>query len=410
MAARGGAQAGTANFSSAGRGRPGAGAAPCPLARNDSGAMPVMPTTKQARAPGAAWMAMLLAAALLALPGRAPAQRVEGDRAAAEGVYQAEVTVRSQSEADRRAGFSRALGQVFAKLSGDGDAAARPGIGDELRRAGDYVEGFDYRQDEGVSPSTGAPVYTTTLIVRFDQAKVDGIAGALGLPIWPEPRPKPVLWLAIDDGSGPRLVGLGKSAAARAALDRAVARGYRLGLPSGSAAEQAAVGAIWRGDVEAIAALSARYSPPMQLVGKLQRSGDGWTADWTFIDNGKVLSSWTRTDRDARRAMASGADGAADALAARYAKAAPIGEPGRYTVAFTGLRSAQDYMRLVAWLRDASVVRDARPVRASTERMEFELDLATGLPGLRRVIDEALLVEDGSAAAGSGASATFRLR
>ena len=32
------------------------------------------------------------------------------------------------------------------------------------------------------------------------------------------------------------------------------------------------------------------------------------------------------------------------------------------------------------------------------------------LPGLRRENDGALLVEDGSAAAGSGASATFRLR
>jgi len=119
--------------------------------------------------------------------------------------------------------------------------------------------------------------------------------------------------------------------------------------------------------------------------------------------------------------MASGADGAADALAARYAKATPIGDPGRYTVAFTGIRSAQDYMRLVAWLRDASVVRDARPLRATPDRLEFDLDLATGLPGLRRVLDDELLVEDGSATIGTGvagngvagtstASATFRLR
>lgn len=369
--------------------------------------MPAIPAMKETRAPGATWMAVALAALLAVLPGPAPAQRVEGDRAAAEGVYQAEVQVRSQGESDRRAGFARALGQVFAKLSGDRNAANRPGIGDELRRAGDYVDGFDYRQDEGVSPSTGAPVYSTTLIVRFDEEKVDGIAAALGLPVWAEPRPKPVLWMAIDDGSGPRLVGVGKSAAARSVLDRAIARGYRLGLPSGSAAEQAAVGAIWRGDAEAIAAISSRYSPPMQLVGKLYRSGDAWAGDWMFIDHGKVLSRWSSSDRNARRAMADGADGAADALAARYAKAAPIGEPGHYTVAFTGLQSAQDYMRLVAWLRDASVVRDARPLGATADRIEFDLDLASGLPGLRRVLDAELLVEDGTATSGT---ATFRLR
>jgi hypothetical protein len=116
--------------------------------------------------------------------------------------------------------------------------------------------------------------------------------------------------------------------------------------------------------------------------------------------------------------MAAGADGAADALASRYAKATPIGEPGRYTVAFTGIRDAQGYMRLVAWLRDASVVRDARPLRATPDRIEFDLDLATGLPGLRRVLDNELLVEDGGIAGGAAtgatgtdaAAATFRLR
>jgi hypothetical protein len=378
--------------------------------QNSGGAKPVMPAMKETRAAGAAWMAVALAALLLALPGPATAQRVEGDRAEAQGAYQAEVQVRSQGEADRRAGFSRALGQVLSKLSGDRDAGDRPGVGDELRRAGDYVDSFDYRQDEGVSPTTGAPIYTTTLIVRFDQDRIDDIAAVLGLPVWPEPRPKPVLWLAIDDGSGPRLVGVGKSAAARSVLDRAIERGYRLGLPSGTAAEQAAVGAIWRGDAEAIASISSRYSPPMQLVGKLYRSGDAWAGDWMFVDHGKVLSRWSSSDRNARRAMAAGADGAADALAARYARAAPpLGEAGRYTVAFTGLRDARDYMRLVAWLRDASVVRDMRPVEATPDRLEFDLELASGLPGLRRMLDDELLVED-SVVADPSAAATFRLR
>jgi hypothetical protein len=105
--------------------------------------------------------------------------------------------------------------------------------------------------------------------------------------------------------------------------------------------------------------------------------------------------------------MASGADGAADALAARYAKATPIGEAGRYTVAFTGIRDAQDYLRLMAWLRGASVVRDATPLRATPERLEFDLELATGLPGLRRMVDDGLLVED---SATGTAAASFHLR
>src|SRR4249919_181515 len=332
--------------------------------------------------------------------GAAFAQRVEGDRAGARGMYEAEVNVNGQGETERNTAFARAMSQVLGKLTGNRSAAAMPGVGQELRHARDYVKSYDYRQDEGRS-ATGAPTYTTTLIVRFDQEQVDGIAATLGLPIWAEPRPKPVLWLAINDGRGPRLVALAQTNAARAVLDRAQERGYRLGLPSGSAAEQAAVGAIWRGDTAAIARLSSRYSPPMQLIGKLYRAtGSGWTAEWTFVDGGKVLSTWTATQPDARRAMASGADGAADALSKKYAKrSTAAGTPGRYTVQIDGIRSSEDYVRAMSYLQGLTVVRGIAPMRANAENLTLELDLITGLPGLKRALGngEVLGADEGDA-------------
>jgi hypothetical protein len=217
---------------------------------------------------------------------------------------------------------------------------------------------------------------------------------ALGLPVWPQPRPKPVLWLAIDDGHGPRLVGLGQSVAARAVLDRAVQRGFKLGLPSGTAAEQAAVGAIWRGDTAAVARVSSRYSPPMQLIGKLYRSAQGWTADWTFVDSGRVLSRWTSEEHDARRAMAGGADGAADALVRRYARAGTAGPPGTYRVTFTGIDSSEDFMRLAGYLQGMPVVRKVIPVRATPAGLEVDLELATGMSGFRRLLDQKVLIDE----------------
>lgn len=338
----------------------------------------------------AATLAVLFLLAGVAAP--AAAQRVEGDRALAEGLYEAEVPVGSQSENERKQGFARGLAQVFGKLSGDRGAASRPGVAKELRRADAYVEGYDYRQDESRS-ATGAPTYRTTLVIRFRQDDVDALAGALGLPVWPQPRPKPVLWLAIDDGSGARLVGLQQNNVARPVLQRAIERGYRLGLPSGSAAEQAAAGAIWRGDTAAIARLSARYSPPMQLLGKLYRKGQGWQADWIFVDNGRVLARWTTEEGDARRAIAGGADGTADALMKRYAKAASSAPPGVHRVVFTGINDADDYVRLSGWLQSASVVRRIAPVRAAGDQLEVDLDLLSGLPGFRRMLDEEVLVE-----------------
>jgi uncharacterized protein len=351
-------------------------------------------------------LAWVCAMGLLLAAGHAAAQRVEGDRAGAQGPYEAEVPVRTQTEAEREAGFARALAQVFGKLSGDRSAASRPGVGQELRRAADYVAGYDYRQDESVGAS-GAPTFQTMLVVRFKEDDVNAVAAALGLPVWPTPRPRPVLWLAIDDGSGPRLVGLGQNNAARPILNRAIERGYRLGLPAGNAAEQAAAGAIWRGDTAAIARLSARYNPPMQLLGKLYRADGGWKADWIFVDNGRVLSRWSETHADARRAMATGADGAADALVRRYAKASPAGQQSTQRIAFTGIRSAADYLRLTAALQRMSVVRGFRPVRATPDGLEAELDLLTGLAGFRRMADGNVLVE---AEGGDALVPTYRLR
>ena len=339
---------------------------------------------------GARMIGWALAALLLAAP--AAAQRVEGDRAEAQGLYEAEVPVRTQAEAERTAGYARALAQVFAKLSGDRGIASRPGVAQELRRAADYVDGFDYRQDESIG-SSGAPSFRTMLVVRFVPEAIDALAAALGLPVWPQPRPKPVVWLAIDDGNGPRLVGLQHNNVARPLLQRAIERGYRLGLPSGSAAEQAAAAAIWRGDTAAIARLSARYSPPMQLVGKLYRSEGGWQADWIFVDDGRVLARWSERDGDARRALATGADGAADALAKRYAKATAPREPVTQALVFTGVHGSRDYLRLAAELQRMSVVRAIRPQRASEGRLEVELDLLSGMEGFRRMVDGEVLLE-----------------
>lgn len=334
----------------------------------------------------AGWLTWACAAAFALASFSVSAQRVEGDRATAQGTYNAEVAVKGQGADERRRAFSRALAQVLGKLSGDRSAASQPGVGAELRQAERYVESFDYRQDEGRSAS-GAPSFKTMLVVRFDEAAVDDLALTLALPVWPQPRPKPVLWLAIDDGSGPRLVDLASADAARSTLDRAVQRGYRLGLPNGSAAERALVGAIWRGDTAAVARASRRYSPPMQLIGKLYRSSGGWTADWVFVDDGKVLSRWSESGASATQLMATGADGSADVLMKRYAKRPDTGPAGTYRVAFTGLYSADDYVRLAGYLQGLTVVRAIRPALATPQRVEFDLDLLSGVRGFNLMVE-----------------------
>lgn len=339
--------------------------------------------------------------------------RTEGDVASAQSPYQAEVPVNSQSDADRNGALARALGAVLGKLSGDRSAMTRPGVAQALRSAKDMVESYDYRQDQSVS-ATGAPSFRTLLVARFRQDDVDGLVAALGLPVWPQPRPKPVVWLGIDDGSGPRLVGVQQANAARPLLERAVERGFRLGLPGGGAAEQALVGAIWRQDSAAVARASARYAPPMQLIGKLYRaSGGGWVADWVFVDNGRELSKWTTRDGDARRAMAAGADGAADALVKRYARASVAGVAGTYRIRVSGIRTGADYLRLSAALQAVPVVKAIMPVQANGDQLELNLELLSGLQGLNRMLGADSVLQPVAPASGGDVTpgaAEYRIR
>ncbi|TZF91593.1 DUF2066 domain-containing protein [Lysobacter lacus] len=353
---------------------------------------------------------IFLAFLLLASSTAVLAQRVEGSRASASGPYSAEVVVNNQGDAQRNSGFARGLLQVLTRVTGDRAVNQKPGVGDELRRAREYVGHYDYRQDEGIGP-TGAPTYNTTLVVQFDAKKVDDIIATLGLQSWPTPRPKPVLWLAIDDGSGngPRLVGVDKSAAARPVLDRAKQRGYALGLPAGNAAEQALVGSIWRGDVGAIGRASAKYAPPMQLIGKLYRTvAGGWQAEWTFLDNGRQLAKSATYDRDARRTMAGGADIAADALIRKYARPGKtIGPPGKYVVTITGINSTDDFIRLAAYLERLAVVKRSTVLRATPDGLTYELELVSGVSGFSKAVAKDGVLEQ---AGEDESSTTFHLR
>lgn len=126
----------------------------------------------------------------------------------------------------------------------------------------------------------------------------------------------------------------------------------------------------------------------MQLIGKLYRDKSGWTADWVFVDAGKVLAKWSVTDADARRAMSSGADGTADALVKRYGKRGTAGPAGTYRVLFSGVRSTDDYLRLTGHLQKMAVVRRITPVRASGDTLELDLELVSGLAGFRRTMGD----------------------
>jgi hypothetical protein len=168
--------------------------------------------------------------------------------------------------------------------------------------------------------------------------------------------------------------------------ERGLERGLRFGMPAGSAVEAAAVETIWAQNPAPMEPLTARYGNDTQLLGRVYRTGAGWTADWVLSSGGTELSRWSVSDPSPQRVIASGADGAADALARRDAVAIDVGEPGTVLVEVAGLDGAQDYTRAMGYLQTLAVVRGVRVVSADSDSLKLELDLAVGPEGFERFI------------------------
>lgn len=326
--------------------------------------------------------------------------------------YTAEVPVSSQESRERDAALGRALAQVLVRLTGSAAAPNEPVLQRALRVAESMVLGTEYREVEEVAG--GVPVQRQVLAASFDPEAVDALVMAAGLPLWAGERPKPMLWLAIDDGSGagPRLVSAQQINVVKPLAQRGLERGLRFLLPGGTAVEQPAAGSIWALDPAAIGVLSSRYGARFQLLGKLSRAGAaGWTSDWLLADGSTELARWSFTDPSPQRAIAAGADRAADVMAQRQAVRVEGGKPEVLEADIVGIESQQAWLDLAVYLQSLPVVRGIDIIEARPEGLRVRLDLAVDrarfdalLAGGRRLLPEP------EAGADADALARYRLQ
>ena len=93
-------------------------------------------------------------------------------------------------------------------------------------------------------------------------------------------------------------------------------------------------------------------------------------------------------------------------MSKKYARrSTAAGEAGHYVVQIDGVESSDDYLRLMSFLQGLPVVRGIAPARAAPGVLSLDLELLTGLPGLKRAAG------NGEVLVGSDdAPATFHLR
>lgn len=214
---------------------------------------------------------------------------------------------------------------------------------------------------------------------------------------WAEgPRPTPGLWLVIDDGRGPRLV-LERQGNAVAPLTQAAAdQGLSLRLPQGGTQDdRQGLEAAWEGDEATARRLAGRYGSGELLLGRLARSGGGWSAQWRVVDSLGEIESFSRSGSDALTLLGEMGAISARHLAQRSQDLLSAGPPGDYEVVVENIASAEAFIRLRAYLDSVAVVRGMQPVGAERDQLRVRLSLATGIDrfdtmvGMGRVLEPA---------------------
>lgn len=330
------------------------------------------------------WLLLIL----LLLPLPALAQAID--------LYEGEAPVAGQGEAERSAALPAAFGQMLMRLTGDPDIAFDPAARGIVSEAPRLLQSYRYRQQMEVRD--GLPQTRNWLVARFDPAQVDTALASAGIAVWLPPRPQPLVWLAIDDGSGARLLGSSQAGAVAALSASAMQRGLSLRFPAADSNEAGLVSAVLAGRTDELVAASERYSAPVLLIGTLQRSGAGWRVEWSALDAGLRIASRSGTNAQAAELLAMGGELLAGALAARY-RIVSGGQLERFEVRVAGLQPPNDYARVMAYLQRLPGVQQVSPMQADGDVLRLQLQVAGGLQQLERLIRLGQLLEPSQAGA-----------
>ncbi|QIG94069.1 MULTISPECIES: DUF2066 domain-containing protein [unclassified Bradyrhizobium] len=251
--------------------------------------------------------------------------------AADDNLYRAQTVVTGEGEPNRIIGFGACLEDVLIKVSGQPMLAGDRRLAAYKSKAKEFVSGFDYHDQYAGKPhhdEQGTRDRPYDLTVDFDDKKIDGILGKLGLKPWRSRRP--VLGVFTEMQHGPKdyvVTADGtQSDLQRDALAAAAGkRGMRFVLPSAAALTSANVAAagLLKVTPAKLTSIVAPQGGEATLVGRLVWDDKdlGWATQWQMAWRGKDYK-WQVRGVTFDEAFRRGVGGAAQVLSGN-------GDPGR---------------------------------------------------------------------------------
>lgn len=288
-------------------------------------------------------------------------------------LYVADVYVTSESESQRLSGARAGLLQVLIRVSGTQAVTEDDQIRQALQNPSRYFYQYSYQSTDREFQVGEEILQGRILRINFEPNAIAALLRDSGFSVWGSNRPSILLWIAVSDQNGRRLVTEDATDEVSAALaDLARERGLPMLYPLMDLEDASAlsVAEVWGAFLDRVEGASVRYNPESILSGRIQEDGaDRWRGFWAYRIDGR----WIRYENLAatrRDLIADVVDQLADKLAARYA----VGSSrGVVNLRVEGIESTEAYAAVLDYLQTLAPVLDTFVAKVEGTDVVFEL-------------------------------------
>ena len=276
-------------------------------------------------------------------------------------LYEADVKVESQTDAERSRAAGAALAEVLTRVTGLREIPVSPRIDRAFADPERFYVRYAFATLE--APDAKIPEAETRFEVRFEPDALLYLLREAGLPIWSADRPTLLVWAVVEDNRRREIVAatstgeLGEIAAAFGTVARR--RGVKVSLPLMDLEDHRVSpldirGGFWRSVVD----VSQRYAPDLLVLGRIVATGAGrWSSDWELrpaVNFEGPTAAFQHGAASAAQAAGEAVHRLADVLAARFAVRGGDLDAVRVTV--RGVRTVGAYASLLDHLQSREYI------------------------------------------------------
>ena len=307
-------------------------------------------------------------------------------------LYQVEVTVADQSQAERNRAIGEGFRRMLVKVTGNSNVDQKSTLKPVFNKASRYVQQYRYRVEEASSEQAGSGQLSEEkryLQIFFDKLAVDRTLRDSGLPVWGKSRPQVLAWVGFEQRGKRTLLipdfNPGVSGMLAAMSDE---RGIPFLLPLMDLEDQSALSAgdLWGSFEQPLRDASERYDPDMILVAKVKAVSDNrWVTQWSLLDGQDVKSWESRGDRLAA-VLRLGINEMADVMARSYAPAGG-NETQVLNMQISAVGSFADLVRVQSFMDEQETVQGYQVRATDADRLILSLNLRGGVQAFTQAVN-----------------------